>query len=61
MRTPTDYSISGDIDPDIGQALAELIEMGLIVDSGKRRRINGKMRIVWVAVSRAQELTGGDR
>jgi hypothetical protein len=50
MRTPTDYGISGDIDPDIGQALAELIEMGLIVDSGKRRRINGKMRIVWVAV-----------
>jgi hypothetical protein len=50
MRTPTDYGISHDIDPDIAQAIAELIEMGLVVDSGERRRINGKIRIAWVAV-----------
>jgi hypothetical protein len=37
-------------DPEIAQALADLIEMGLVVDSGQRRFQNGRWRIVWVAV-----------
>ena len=38
--------IGADIDPEVAQALIDLIEMGLVVDSGLRR--NG--RIVWCAV-----------
>ena len=46
---PSDYAI--DIpNSEIAQALADLIEMGLVVDSGQRRFQNGKWRIVWVAV-----------
>jgi hypothetical protein len=45
-KTPADYGIGADVDPDVAEAMVELIENGLIVDSGKRR--NG--RIVWVAV-----------
>ena len=46
---PSDYDI--DIsDPEIAQALADLIEMGLVVDSGQRRFKNGKWRVVWVVV-----------
>jgi hypothetical protein len=30
--------------------LADLVEMGLVVDSGQRRFQNGKWRIVWAAV-----------
>jgi predicted transcriptional regulator len=36
--------------PEIAQALVDLVEMGLVVDSGQRRFENGKWRIVWVAV-----------
>ena len=46
---PSDYGIDGG-EPEINQALADLIEMGLVVDSGRRRFQNGKWRIVWVAV-----------
>jgi hypothetical protein len=46
---PSDYGIDGG-DPEIDQALADLVEMGLVVDSGQRRFQNGKWRIVWVAV-----------
>ncbi len=50
MRSkPSDYGIDGG-DPEIDQALADLIEMGLVVDSGERRFQNGKWRIVWIAV-----------
>ena len=46
---PSDYGIDGGY-PEIDQALAELVEMGLVVDSGERRFENGQWRIVWVAV-----------
>ena len=46
---PSDYGIDGG-DPEIDQALADLVEMGLVVDSGQRRFQKGKWRIVWVAV-----------
>jgi hypothetical protein len=46
---PSDYGIDGG-DPEIDQALADLVEMGLVVDSGQRRFQDGKWRIVWVAV-----------
>jgi hypothetical protein len=46
MKKPSDYGISDETDPHIAMALAQLIEQGFVVDSGKRR--NG--RIVWVAV-----------
>jgi hypothetical protein len=46
---PSDYGIDGG-DPEISQALADLIEMGLVVDSGQRRFQNGRWQIVWVAV-----------
>ena len=46
---PSDYGIEIS-DPEIAQALADLVEMGLVVDSGQRRFQNGKWRIVWVAV-----------
>jgi hypothetical protein len=46
---PSDYGIDGG-DPEIDQALADLVEMGLVVDSGQRRFQNGKWRIVWIAV-----------
>ena len=46
---PSDYGIEGK-DPEINQALADLVEMGLVVDSGQRRFQNGKWRVVWVAV-----------
>ena len=36
-------------DPEIAEAVLELIKMGLVVDSGRRR--NGK--ILWVAASAA--------
>ncbi len=45
---PSDYGIDGG-DPEINQALADLVEMGLVVDSGQRRFQNGKWRIVWAA------------
>ena len=48
---PSDYGIEGG-DPEIAQALAELVAMGLVVDSGRRRFEKGKWRIVWVAVPR---------
>ena len=35
---PTDYGVDGG-DPEIDQALADLVEMGLVVDSGQRRFI----------------------
>jgi hypothetical protein len=41
-----ELGIGADIDPEVAQALIDLIEMGLVVDSGLRR--NG--RIVWCAV-----------
>ena len=47
---PSDYGIDMR-DPELAQALADLIAKGLIVDSGKRR--NG--RIVWVALPPAKE------
>jgi hypothetical protein len=40
---PSDYDIEIS-DPEIAQALADLIEMGLVVDSGQRRFKNGKWR-----------------
>jgi hypothetical protein len=46
---PSDYGIDGG-DPEFDQALADLVEMGLVVDSGQRRFQNGKWRIVWVTV-----------
>jgi len=46
---PSDYDIEIS-DPEIAQALADLVEMGLVVDSGQRRFQNGKWRVVWVAV-----------
>ena len=46
---PSDYRHDGG-DPEIDQALADLVEMGLVVDSGQRRFQNGKWRIVWVTV-----------
>jgi hypothetical protein len=46
---PSDYGIDGS-DPEFDQALADLVEMGLVVDSGQRRFQNGKWRIVWAAV-----------
>jgi hypothetical protein len=46
---PSDYGIDGG-DPEIDQALADLVEMGLVVDSGQRRFSKGKWRIVRVAV-----------
>ena len=46
---PSDYGIDGS-DPEFDQALADLVEMGLVVDSGQRRFQNGKWRIVWIAV-----------
>ena len=46
MAKPSDYDIdSGDLETD--QALADLIEMGLVVDTGKRTFARGKWRIVW--------------
>ncbi|MGC2462455.1 MAG: hypothetical protein WA446_16010 [Steroidobacteraceae bacterium] len=46
---PSGYGI--DIpNSEIAQALADLIEMGLVVDSGQRRFQNGKWRIVWMLV-----------
>jgi hypothetical protein len=46
---PSDYGI--DIpDAELAQALADLIVMGLVVDSGRRTFAKGKWRIVWVAV-----------
>jgi hypothetical protein len=50
---PSDYGIEMS-DPEIAQALADLVEMGLVVDSGRRRFQNGKWRIVWVAVPREE-------
>ena len=46
---PSDYGIGGG-DPEIDQTLADLVEMGLVVDSGHRKFQNGKWRIVWIAV-----------
>ena len=46
---PSDYDIEIS-DREIAQALADLVEMGLVVDSGQRRFQNGKWRVVWVAV-----------
>lgn len=46
---PSDYGIDVP-NSEIAQALADLIEMGLVVDSGERRFQNGKWRIMWVAV-----------
>jgi hypothetical protein len=46
---PSDYGIDGD-NPEINQALADLVQMGLVVDSGQRRFQNGKWQIVWAAV-----------
>ena len=51
---PSDYGIDGG-DPEIDQTLADLVEMGLVVDSGQRRFQNGKWRIVWVAVRPKRE------
>ena len=48
---PSDYGIGGG-DPEIDQTLADLVEMGLVVDSGHRKFQNGKRRIVWIAVPR---------
>ena len=41
---PWDYTQA-----EITQALADLVEMGLVVDSGERKFQNGKWQIVWVA------------
>ena len=40
---------------DIRRVTAELVEMGLLVDSGRKRRNprTGKMEIVWVATEAA--------
>ena len=46
---PADYDLDGG-NPEINQAMAELVEQGLIVDSGRRKFQSGKWRIVWVAV-----------
>ncbi len=46
---PSDYGVDGG-NPEIDQALADLVEMGLVVDSGRRRFEKGKWRIVWVTV-----------
>lgn len=46
---PSNYGIDG-ADPEINQALANLVEMGLVVDSGERRFSKGKWQIVWAAV-----------
>lgn len=46
---PSDYGIDGG-DPEIAQALADLVQMGMVIDSGQRRFQNGKWRIVWAAV-----------
>jgi hypothetical protein len=60
---PSDYGIDGG-SPEIDQALADLVEMGLVVDSGERRFQKGEWRIVWVAVppeergSEEEELAG---
>ena len=35
--------------PELAQAMAELIEEGLIVDTGCRKFQNGRWQIVWVA------------
>ena len=35
---------------EIEQALSELVDMGLIMDSGRRKFQNGRWQIVWVAV-----------
>jgi hypothetical protein len=45
---PSDYDIEIS-DPEIAQALADLIEMGLVVGSGQRR-FKRQMGGVWVAV-----------
>ena len=37
---PSDYGIDGG-GPEINQALADLVDMGLVVDSGQRRFQNG--------------------
>jgi len=50
---PSDYQIDCR-NPEIGQALADLIEMGLVVDSGQRKFQNGRWQIVWVAVPEAE-------
>ena len=52
----SDYGIDGS-NSEISQVLAELIEMGLVVDSGERRLSNGEWKIVWKAVEsrRARE------
>ena len=39
---PSDYGIDGG-DPEINQALADLIEMGLVVDSGQRKFQKGQV------------------
>jgi hypothetical protein len=46
---PSDYGIEMS-DPEIAQALADLVDMGLVVDSGQRKFQNGRWQIVWVAV-----------
>lgn len=45
-RNPADYGIPDDGDPDLAEALMNLIDAGKIVDSGQRRH----GQIVWVAV-----------
>lgn len=35
--------------PELAQAMAELFEEGLIVDTGRRKFQNGRWQIVWVA------------
>jgi hypothetical protein len=55
MSKPSDYGIEMD-DPLLAQALADLIDQGLIVDSGMRRQgRDGKPAIVWVAVPPREE------
>jgi hypothetical protein len=50
MSKPSDYGIEMD-DPLLAEALTDLIEKGLVVDSGMRRPgRDGKPAIVWVAV-----------
>ena len=52
MKKLSGYGISDETDAHIAMALAQLIERGFVVDSGKR--LNG--RIVWVAVPKTRNL-----